>query len=334
MHSFLITTIKIKPLSITTDMTFIFENNHTKSMSIQVDHLVKIYGEQKAVNDISFSIGKGEIVGFLGPNGAGKSTTMKMVTGYLKPDGGNAKVCGIDVAQNPIEAKRKIGYLPEANPMYYDMYVREYLQFIAGIHGVKNIKEEVSRVIELTGLTIESKKKTGQLSKGYKQRVGLAASLIHNPEVLILDEPTSGLDPNQIIEIRNVIQQQAKDKTVLFSSHILQEVQAICNRIIIINKGQLVADDTIQNIGKQNAQSLIHIQFDKTVDVISLQQLSFVNKVNQVNQTTFHLQTTNDTETRRQLLQFSLQHNLNIVSLQSEGSNLEDVFRQLTSSPK
>ncbi len=303
-------------------------------MSIQVDHLVKIYGEQKAVNDISFSIGKGEIVGFLGPNGAGKSTTMKMITGYLKPDGGSAKVCGINVAENAIEAKRKIGYLPEANPLYYDMYVREYLQFIAGIHNIKNVKEEVARVIELTGLTIESKKKTGQLSKGYKQRVGLAAALIHNPEVLILDEPTSGLDPNQIIEIRNVIQQQAKDKTVLFSSHILGEVQAICNRIIIISKGQLVADDSIQNIGNRNAQNSVQIQFDKAIDIALLTQLSSVQNVHKTGIASYRLETVNDTETRRQLLELALQHNLNIVSLQSERNNLEDVFRQLTNHSK
>ncbi len=302
-------------------------------MSIQVNQLVKIYGEQKAVNDISFHIGKGEIVGFLGPNGAGKSTTMKMITGYLKPDGGSAKVCDIDVAQNPIEAKRKIGYLPEANPLYYDMYVREYLQFIAGIHSIKNIKEEVNRVIELTGLTLESKKKTGQLSKGFKQRVGLAAALIHSPEVLILDEPTSGLDPNQIIEIRNVIQQQAKDKTVLFSSHILGEVQAICNRIIIINKGQIVADDSIQNIGSSNTQNNVHIQFDKPVDATLLSQLSTVKSVQKTGNASYRLQTANDADTRRQLLELTLLHNLNIVSLQSEGNNLEDVFRQLTNNP-
>ncbi len=299
-------------------------------MSLQVKHLVKIYGEQKAVNDVSFTLNKGEIVGFLGPNGAGKSTTMKMITGYLQPDGGSATVCNINVADDPIVVKRKIGYLPEANPLYYDMYVREYLQFIAGVHKVKNIKEAVNRVIELTGLTIESRKKTGQLSKGYKQRVGLAAALIHQPEVLILDEPTSGLDPNQIIEIRNVIKEQAKNKTVLFSSHILQEVQAICHRVIIINKGKLVADDTIQNLGKANAKSLVSVAFDKPLPLSMLQSLPSVIQVNKINDSSFQLQTNNDTETRRQLLQLALQHQLNIVSLQSEGNNLEEVFRQLT----
>ena len=222
-------------------------------MSIEVVGLQKNYGAQKAVNDISFSIAKGEIVGFLGPNGAGKSTTMKMITGYLKADAGKALVCGLDVALAPIEVKQKIGYLPEANPLYTEMYVREYLDFIAGVHQIADRKKAIDTVIELTGLTIEAKKKIGQLSKGYKQRVGLAAALIHDPEVLILDEPTSGLDPNQIIEIRNVIKAQGKNKTVLFSSHILQEVAAICDRVIIINKGQIVADDTLQKLTATNS---------------------------------------------------------------------------------
>ncbi len=299
-------------------------------MSLQVSNLVKIYGEQKAVNNISFAINKGEIVGFLGPNGAGKSTTMKMITGYLQPDGGSALVCGIDVADDPIAVKKKIGYLPEANPLYYDMYVREYLQFIAGVHQIKEAKQNINHVIELTGLTTESKKKTGQLSKGYKQRVGLAAALIHQPEVLILDEPTSGLDPNQIIEIRNVIKEEAKNKTVLFSSHILSEVQAICSRIIIINKGQLVADDTIQNLGKTKKGKSVAVAFDKPVDDLLLQNLSSVVAVHKTSDSSFSLQTNDDASTRRQLLELALQHNFNIVSLQSEENNLEEVFRQLT----
>ena len=217
-------------------------------MSIEVHQLFKQYGEQKAVNNISFTVNKGEIVGFLGPNGAGKSTTMKIITGYLAQDAGTATVCGIDVKQDAIAAKRKIGYLPESNPLYYDMYVKEYLNFVAGVHSIVNRQSSIVNVIELTGLQIEQKKKIGQLSKGYKQRVGLAAALIHQPEVLILDEPTSGLDPNQIIEIRNVIKQQGKNKTVLFSSHILQEVEAICDRVIIIHKGSIVANDTLQNL--------------------------------------------------------------------------------------
>ncbi len=217
-------------------------------MSIEINGITKIYGTQKAVNAISFSAQKGGVVGFLGPNGAGKSTTMKMITGYLLPDAGHIQVCGIDVQKDPVAAKRKIGYLPEANPLYYDMYVKEYLAFIAGVHQLDQVSKAVDRAIALTGLGPEAHKKTGQLSKGYKQRVGLAAALIHDPEVLILDEPTSGLDPNQIIEIRNVIKEQGKEKTILFSSHILQEVQAICERVIIINKGNIVADDQVSNL--------------------------------------------------------------------------------------
>jgi len=225
-------------------------------MSIEIRGLTKIYGTQKAVNDISFSVEKGTILGFLGPNGAGKSTTMKIITGYLAADSGLVKLCGIDVTKDPLAVKRKIGYLPEANPLYHDMYVKEYLGFIAGVHGLKQINKSVSDAIELTGLGTEAHKKTGQLSKGYKQRVGLAAALIHDPEVLILDEPTSGLDPNQIIEIRNVIREQGKQKTILFSSHILQEVQAICERVIIINKGNIVADDQLTNLLKRSGASL------------------------------------------------------------------------------
>lgn len=217
-------------------------------MSIQVTNLTKVYGTQKAIDSISFNIKKGEIVGFLGPNGAGKSTTMKILTGYLQQDSGIAKVCDIEIKTNTIEAKSKIGYLPEANPLYFEMYVKEYLSFISGVHQLDNQQQKISNVIDLVGLQLEQKKKVGQLSKGYKQRVGLAAALIHQPEVLILDEPTTGLDPNQIIEIRNVIKEQGKDKTVLFSSHILQEVQAICDRVIIINHGKIVADDLLVNL--------------------------------------------------------------------------------------
>lgn len=217
-------------------------------MSIEVSGLVKIYGEQKAVNNISFTIQKGEIVGFLGPNGAGKSTTMKMVTGYLKPDAGTIKIAGTDTVADPVFCKQKTGYLSEANPLYYEMYVKEYLEFVAGVHKINHPRERINQLIELVGLNIEQNKKIGQLSKGYKQRVGLAAAIIHAPEVLILDEPTTGLDPNQIIEIRNLIKEQGKDKTVLFSSHILQEVEAICNRIIIIDKGTVVADDQLSNL--------------------------------------------------------------------------------------
>ena len=226
-------------------------------MSIDVSQLTRMYGEQKAVDDISFNLNKGEIVGFLGPNGAGKSTTMKIITGYLKPDKGSAVVGGVNVQNDPLAAKRKIGYLPEANPLYYDMYVQEYLDFVADVHAVKGKKEKIGSIIDTVGLTPEKRKRTGQLSKGYKQRVGLAAALIHDPEVLVLDEPTTGLDPNQIIEIRELIRNLGKNKTVLFSTHILQEVEALCDRVIIINKGRIVADSTLADLKTNgNGQTL------------------------------------------------------------------------------
>ncbi|MFT4024286.1 MAG: ATP-binding cassette domain-containing protein, partial [Flavihumibacter sp.] len=235
-------------------------------MSIHVSSLQKNYGAQKAVNNISFSVQKGQIVGFLGPNGAGKSTTMKILTGYLQADGGKAEVCGRDVRIDPLFTKARIGYLPESNPLYYDMFVREYLHFMASVHRVANANARVKEVISLVGLQPESDKKVGQLSKGYKQRVGLAAALIHQPEVLILDEPTTGLDPNQIVEIREVIRRLGKDKTILFSTHILQEVEAICDRVIIINKGEVIADSSLSDLQNQHSEPLIKVQFRQTIE--------------------------------------------------------------------
>jgi len=300
-------------------------------MSIVVEGLLKNYGAQKAVNDISFSISKGEIVGFLGPNGAGKSTTMKMISGYIASDAGRAQVCGIDVSVDPINVKKKIGYLPEANPLYLDMYVREYLDFIAGVHQILDKKKAIEDVIVLTGLTVEAKKKINQLSKGYKQRVGLAAALIHDPEVLILDEPTSGLDPNQIIEIRNVIKTQGKNKTVLFSSHILQEVEAICDRVIIINKGKIVADDQLKNLqNSKSDQFHVRVIFQEIVDVSLIQNLSAVVSVNSISATDFLLATKDPDIVRKQLLELTIANDLNIISLQTESNSLENVFRELT----
>ncbi len=300
-------------------------------MSIEVSNLTKIYGQQKAIDNISFKIDKAEIVGFLGPNGAGKSTTMKIITGYLEADNGNAFVSGLNVQSDKLETKKKIGYLPEGNPLYYEMYVREYLEFIANVHQIKNIKSRIEEVIALTGLTIESKKKIGQLSKGYKQRVGLAAALIHDPEVLILDEPTSGLDPNQIVEIRDVIKDLGKNKTVLFSSHILQEVEAICDRVIIINKGNIVADDQLINLQKANKNShAVLVEFKEIIDKYLLENLKNVKAIQQLATGNWQLATDNPESVRKQLLELSLQHNLNIVSLQSESYSLEEVFRSLT----
>jgi ABC-2 type transport system ATP-binding protein len=297
-------------------------------MSIEVKGLTKIYGEQKAVDNISFAVSKGEIVGFLGPNGAGKSTTMKIITGYLKADGGDAIVCGIDVKAQPIETKKKIGYLPEANSLYFDMYVREYLDFIADLHRVKNKKARIEEVISTVGLTPESKKKIGQLSKGYKQRVGLAAALIHDPEVLVLDEPTSGLDPNQIVEIREVIKQLGQNKTVLFSSHILQEVEAICDRVVIINKGNIVADSNLASLLKSQHTDELILELKEQVDTGTFEGIQNITKVNA---TTWRFKTDNPDELRRKLLAITIQKNLNIISLQTQVNNsLEDVFRGLT----
>ncbi|MFN4008111.1 MAG: gliding motility-associated ABC transporter ATP-binding subunit GldA [Chitinophagaceae bacterium] len=303
-------------------------------MSIVVQHLRKTYGTQIAVNDVSFSIQPGEIVGFLGPNGAGKSTTMKMITGFLAPTAGSIQVCGLPMNTNNIAAKAKIGYLAEANPLYYDMYVKEYLHFIAHIFKVPQTDKAVADVIELTGLGIEQHKKTGQLSKGYKQRVGLAAALIHQPEVLILDEPTTGLDPNQIIEIRNLIKSQGQHKTVLFSSHIMQEVQAVCNRVIIIHKGQIVANDSLHNLQGNHQKNLVSVVFKESLEAEWLQRLPAVQNVSKKDNVTWQLQTTDTTAAKKQVMELALAQDLNIVSLQTGGNNLEEIFRSLTSAGK
>jgi ABC-2 type transport system ATP-binding protein len=283
------------------------------------------------VNDISFAIKKGEIVGFLGPNGAGKSTTMKIITGYLQADGGEAIVCGINVNEQPEESKKKIGYLPEANPLYMDMYVREYLDFVAEVHQVKNKKQKIEEVIITVGLTPESKKKISQLSKGYKQRVGLAAALIHEPDVLILDEPTSGLDPNQIIEIRDVVKKLGQQKTILFSSHILQEVEAICDRVIIINKGNIVADDSLKSLkAKSTGSAVVKLQLKDKADKSLFSGSRYHTSIETKDDYHFTFQTDQPEELKKWILSMSLQKNLDIVSIQSETQSLEDIFRQLT----
>ncbi|MDQ3552160.1 MAG: ATP-binding cassette domain-containing protein, partial [Bacteroidota bacterium] len=276
------------------------------------------------------SIGKGEIVGFLGPNGAGKSTTMKMITGYLQPDAGEITVSGINVLQQPQEVKRKTGYLPESNALYYDMYIKEYLAFIADVHHVEHKQKIVEDVIQLTGLTPEKTKKIGQLSKGYKQRVGLAAALLHDPEVLILDEPTSGLDPNQIIEIRQVIKDQGKDKLVLFSSHILQEVEAICDRIIIINKGRIVADDRLSNLQQTKTTNVVKVGFQDPLEAEWLTRLAAAGTVTKIDSRNWAIQTDEPEQLRKQLQKMAAENNLDIVSLHSETQSLEEVFRSLT----
>ena len=299
-------------------------------MSIEIKDLVKIYGEQKAVDGISFKVGKGEIVGFLGPNGAGKSTTMKIITGYLGQDSGEVSVCGIPVKERPLDTRKKIGYLPEANPLYPDMYVREYLDFIAGVHAVQNKKQKIESVISTVGLTPEGKKKLGQLSKGYKQRVGLAAALLHEPEVLILDEPTSGLDPNQIIEIRDTIRKLGKDRAVLFSSHILQEVEALCDRVIIINKGRLIADSPLDKLRLERRSNSVRVAFKEELAPSQLASLKGVTAVRKLSAQEWELQAEEVADVKKQLLELALQNNWNIVSLQSENQSLEDIFRRLT----
>lgn len=300
-------------------------------MSIEVKGITKIYGSQKAVNDISFSIGKGEIVGFLGPNGAGKSTTMKIITGFLPPTSGSAKVCGIDVVKDPVAAKKKTGYLPESNPLYYDMYVREYLRFVGGIYQVEHNKSVVENTLDLVGIKGgERTKKLGQLSKGYKQRVGLAAALMHNPEVLILDEPTTGLDPNQIIEIRNVIREQGEDKTVLFSSHILREVEAICDRVIIINKGNLVADNSLSGLSRSGAEDFVVVAFKEKIQPELLHALAPAESVIRESEFQWKIRTADGDSLRKHLLALAIGENLNITSLHSEKNDLESVFKSLT----
>jgi ABC-2 type transport system ATP-binding protein len=299
-------------------------------MSIAVHHLSKNYGSQKAVDAISFEAKPGEIVGFLGPNGAGKSTTMKMITGYIQPDSGIIKVCGADARVNQMLIKSKIGYLPELNPLYTDMYVREYLEFIAGLHQVSDKKQRIQEVIEATGLQREAHKQIHQLSKGYKQRVGLAAAIMHNPEVLILDEPTSGLDPNQIIEIRNLIKLLSKDKTIIFSSHILQEVEAICDRVIIINKGVIVANALLEELKSFSEKSVVRVVLKEVLEAAWFERLPAAGHVSKISSSEWEIETENEQLLRQQLLSLAVAQNLNIVSLQTGNKSLEEVFRSAT----
>lgn len=294
--------------------------------------MAKQYGTQKAVDQISFTVGKGEIVGFLGPNGAGKSTTMKMITGYLQPDSGSVEVCGLTVSKDSLSVKKKIGYLPESNPLYNDLYVREYLAFVADLHELDNRVAAVEKVVQLVGLTPESHKKIGQLSKGYKQRVGLAAALIHDPEVLILDEPTTGLDPNQIAEIRQVISTLGKEKTILFSTHIMQEVEAICDRVVIINKGKVIADDTLAQLRQQqeSADARIIVSFKEPLEAAWLERLPAVKSVAKVTTYEWEVISADANLAKKQIFEMALENHLNIVSLHAGAQRLEEVFRVLT----
>lgn len=299
-------------------------------MSIEVKNLSKFYGEQAAVNDISFSIGKGEIVGFLGPNGAGKSTTMKMITGFIPASEGEIRVCGKEVSVDSIETRKHIGYLPENNPLYLDMYVKEYLEFVGNIYKIKNVRERVKEMIRLVGLEVEQNKKIGMLSKGYRQRVGLAQAIIHNPDVLILDEPTSGLDPNQLVEIRDLIKRIGKEKTVMLSTHILQEVEAICDRVIIIRKGQLVADNLASNLQVETDLQVVFAEFEGTVSKNLLQRIPGVTKVQKVTETSYLIESSEMEDLRKTVAQFAQQNNLLVLTLRTEEKSLEEVFKSLT----
>ena len=299
-------------------------------MSIQVKGLTKVYGTQTAVNSISFEIAPGEIVGFLGPNGAGKSTTMKMLTCYIPPTSGEAKVCGMDVSDQSIQVRKHVGYLPEHNPLYLDMYVKEYLSFAAGLGGVKHISERVDEVIALTHLGKEKHKKIGQLSKGYRQRVGLAQAIIHDPDVLILDEPTSGLDPNQVMEIRDLIKNLGSNKTIMLSTHIMQEVEAICSRVIIIDKGSIVADDKLENLrNRSEGKWLVRVQFASVVSENELKKIQGLVELTSLGNNTWRLAGDN-AQFRQAVSQFALSANLEVTELVSEKDSLESIFRQLT----
>ena len=299
-------------------------------MSIVVNNLTKIYGKQLAVNNISFEIGTGEVVGFLGPNGAGKSTTMKMITGFIPPTEGGGSVCGIDFVEDSIEVRKIVGYLPEHNPLYLDMYVTEYLTFMAELSNIKPAKKSVEMAIDITNLGPERHKKIGMLSKGYRQRVGLAQALIHNPKVLILDEPTSGLDPNQVIDMRNVITQLGKEKIVMLSTHVMQEVEAMCSKVIIINGGQIIANDNI-GLLKTNFSSFISIlvEFSSELNKVQLLQIEGVTSAENKGGNSWKIQS-NNAQLRQQISQFALSNNVEILELSTDKNSLEDIFRNLT----
>jgi ABC-2 type transport system ATP-binding protein len=297
-------------------------------MSIEVNSISKSYGEQKALNEISFKIEKGEIVGFLGPNGAGKSTLMKILTTYLLADSGSALVNGHDVMTNAKAVQQSIGYLPEHNPLYLDLYVREYLAFNADVYKVP--KSRIEEVIQLTGLTPESHKKISQLSKGYRQRVGLANALLHNPDVLILDEPTTGLDPNQLMEIRNVIKNIGKDKTIFLSTHIMQEVEAICDRVIIIDKGQIVADNKLDHLVAADKKQVIEVEFDYQIEEQLLAKLENIASYKNTHDMTWELTFITDKDMRPAIFDFANENGLKTLQLNQKNKNLEAVFREIT----
>jgi ABC-2 type transport system ATP-binding protein len=302
-------------------------------MSLQIKGLTKIFGRQKAVDNISFDIAEGEIVGFLGPNGAGKSTTMKIATGYLPPTEGVVYVGGYDVVSNPLDVKQVTGYLPEHNPLYLDMFVHEYLNFTGSLYGLRGnkLKLRVGAMVEQCGLQREQNKKIEALSKGYRQRVGLAQALIHNPKVLILDEPTSGLDPNQLVEIRNLIKDISHNKTVVFSTHIMQEVRALCDRVILISKGKVVADDSLDNLMNRNTRSVVVVvEFENQVDITELKAIPAIADVVLVSGSTYRIKPSENKDIRPEIFRFAADKNLSLVGLKQEENSLESIFQELT----
>ncbi|UII27228.1 gliding motility-associated ABC transporter ATP-binding subunit GldA [Fulvivirga maritima] len=306
-------------------------------MSISVRNLTKVYGQQKAIDSISFEVKKGEILGFLGPNGAGKSTTMKIATCYLPPTEGTVEVCGLDVIEESVEVRKHIGYLPEHNPLYLEMYVREYLQFIGKVYGVsgKILKSRIDEIISLCGLTKEQNKKIEALSKGYRQRVGLAQALIHDPEVLILDEPTTGLDPNQIVEIRNLIKSISQDKTVIFSTHIMQEVQALCDRVVVINNGKIVANDAIDQLkNTQRKVAVITVEFAETIDEEGLKLIEGVLEVERGDGHKYKVTASVEKDVRPEIFNYATKENVTLLGLQQEEVTIENVFQELTKGGK
>ncbi len=300
-------------------------------MSVLVKNLTKEYGPQKAVNNVSFEAKSGEVLGFLGPNGAGKTTTMKILTCFIPQTAGEASVCGFNVEADPMEVRERIGYLPEHNPLYKDMYVKEYLGFVAGLHRVKNKKKRVAEMIDMTGLGREQHKLIGALSKGYRQRVGLAQAMLHDPDVLILDEPTSGLDPNQLVEIRSLIKQIGREKTVIFSTHIMQEVQALCDRVLIINKGKIVADDPIDQLQNRiGGELVVTAEFNSPLKATQLEKIRHVKQVVDLGNNKWQIVSAAKTDIRGDIFRFAVANNLVLLEMRKEVFSVEDVFHELT----
>lgn len=299
-------------------------------MSISVSNITKLYGAQKALKNVSFDVGSNEIVGFLGPNGAGKSTMMKILTCYIPPTQGSATVCGFDVSSKSLEVRKQIGYLPEHNPLYLDMYVKEFLEFVGNVYKIKNCKSRVQDMISITGLELEQNKKIGALSKGYRQRVGLAQAMIHDPKVLIMDEPTTGLDPNQLEEIRALIKSLGRQKTVMLSTHIMQEVEAICDKVIIINKGEIVANDATANLQKNTTKQIITVEFDKQVSKETLLSIQGIESVKHIENNTWQLSTSVKEDIRKEIFNFAVAQNLGVLTLNRVEQKMEDVFKEFT----